>query len=456
MLQPNLVIRNGTVVNATGSVVADVAIANGKIVALANPIDLSACPELDASGKLVFPGFIDAHTHMGIPIMNTHSCDDFESGSIAAACGGVTSIIDFTVQEAGQTLRDAVEARIAKAMQKSHIDFGLHVNVTDQPARRLQEIEQLIAEGFTAFKVFSTYRQAGMMISWPDFRSVLQTVDANGGLLFLHAEDNDLVESQTESNVSAGHRQAIYHARSRTAAAEAKAIAQAASIALALDARLYIVHLSSKAGLEAALEARARGAKLILETCPQYLVLTEELYHRENGHRWITTPPLRTKTDSEALWRAIANGDIDVVATDHCPFTLAQKEAGHGAFHETPNGIPGAETLFPLLYTYGVAHDRIQIERLVSLLSTKPAEIFGLSERKGTIKVGADADVVIWDPLVMQTISDASCHGNADWSPYQGSVIAGKVDHVLLSGQFLVEKGHFVGRNVWGRLLQPN
>jgi dihydropyrimidinase len=453
MMDFDLLILSGDVVLENKVERSDIGIQNGKITALASNLPKEADKIINVSGKLVFPGFIDAHTHMGIPIMNTHSIDDFESGSIAAACGGVTTIIDFTVQEKGQTLANSLAVRIEKA-RKCHVDYGLHVNITDEPEQRLYEIPDLIARGFAAFKVFSTYRQAGMMVTWEQFRKVLKQVDEHGGLLCLHAEDNDLVEALTADHLANGCKTAIFHARSRTAEAEAKAIVRAAEIAGELGASLYIVHVSSRAGLEAGLQARARGVKIYLETCPQYLILDEECYRKDNGHRWITTPPLRTKEDGEALWQALADNQIDVVATDHCPFTIAQKDGGERAFDLTPNGLPGVETLFPLLYTYGVTHGRITIEQLVRLLAKNPAKIFGLYPKKGTIQIGADADLVIWDPNAEQLITASNLHGRADWSPYEGLHIAGKLKYTILRGEILVQEGRFTGKEMFGKYVK--
>lgn len=448
----DLLIQNGQVVTPQGVSRLEVGVQDGKIVLLEPSIETPANQTIDANGRLVFPGFIDAHTHMGIPIMNTHSIDDFESGSIAAACGGVTTIIDFTVQEKGQSLRESVDVRLQKAEGKCHVDFGLHVNITDQPESRIDEIPKLIKEGFTAFKVFSTYRQAGMMVTWDQFRQILLNVNEYGGLLCLHAEDNDVIETLTNDFVKLGATGPSFHAMSRPPDSEASAIRTATEIAEELEASLYIVHLSSYDGLEAALEARARGARVILETCPQYLVLTGEIFSEKNGHYMITTPPLRSEDDSEALWQALAEGHIDVVATDHCPFTAAQKDSGHLKFHLTPNGLPGVETLFPLLYTLGVADNRISVEQLVNVLAEKPAEIFGLYPKKGTIQIGSDADLVIWDPNGEFEITAEKMHGNADWSPYEGIKIRGRLNYTILRGQILVENGHFIGQDICGEL----
>lgn len=450
----DLLIRNGNVVREGDVTRADVGVRDGKIVALAPGLPGVAARTIDASHKLVFPGFVDAHTHMGIPIKDTTSADDFASGSRAAAFGGVTTILDFTVQRPGQTLREALLERIALAEAQSHVDFGIHVNVTDRPASHLAEIPALIAEGFNSFKLFSTYREAGMMSTWSDVRAVMGAVAAQGGVVLLHAESNEIVERETARQINAGMTAAICHARSRPAEAEAAAIREAGAIARDTGARLYIVHLSSRAGLEAGLEARAQGAEIYLETCPQYLVLDESRYEAENGHYYITTPALRTRADAEALWEALAAGEIDTVGTDHCPFTREQKESAGGVFHLTPNGMPGVETLFPLLYTYGVAEGRIGVQRLVRVLAENPARIFGIEDRKGALEIGRDADFTIWDPEAETTIAAPRLHGKADWSPYEGMRIAGRLAHTILRGQVLVEGDRFVGEDIYGELLR--
>jgi dihydropyrimidinase len=449
----DLLIKNGEVAFESGPQKLNIGIVGNKIASINPKLSLQADQSIDASGNTVFAGFIDAHTHMGIPIMNTTSADDFDSGSIAAAFGGVTTILDFTVQEKGQSPGEAVENRIRKAQNKCHIDYGVHVNVTDHPERWLAQIPQLIEEGFISFKVFSTYRQAGMMIDWDQFRQVLKQVDSHGGLLMLHAEDNEITESLTDKHLNSAQFDPIFHPRSRPSEAEALAIENASRIAGELDARLYIVHLSTRKGLETALKARDQGVKLYLETCPQYLLLSEEKYLQDKGHYYITTPPLRTKADSEALWRALADGHIDVVATDHSPFTIEQKNAGNGKFHLTPNGIPGVETLFPLLYTYGVEQGRISLPRLLQVLGKNPAQIFGISHRKGEIREGADADLVIWNPEIETKISANELHGNADWSPYEGMPISGKLEYTMAQGNIIVEGEDFKGESRFGELL---
>lgn len=448
----DLVIRNGTAVLPDGVHQLDIGVRAGRIAALA-PALSAATTVVDATGQLVLPGLIDPHVHMGIPIKDTWSADDFTSGSVAAACGGVTTILDFTVQSPGQTIRAALDERLARAVGRCHIDFGVHVNITDRPDDQLDAIAGLIADGFNSFKVFSTYREAGMMIAWPEFRRVLRQIGRHGGLLMLHAEDNSLIEADTARHVHAGLFAPIYHPRSRTAEAEARAVAQAAEIALELDAPLYIVHLSSRAGLEAGLAARARGARLYLESCPQYLVLHEGYYLQENGHWFITTPPLRTADDAAALWQAVADGQIDALGTDHCPFTVAQKEAHGGRFHLTPNGMPGVENRLAVVYSYGVAAGRITLTQLVDLLATNPARLFGIDGRKGAIAVGRDADLVLWDPRGETVMAAEQMHGNADWTPYAGLRQIGCLTHTFLRGRPLVVDGRFVGDAPQGALI---
>lgn len=450
----DLVILNGRVALPDGWQNLDIAIQAGKIVTLeADLKPAAATSTLDATGLLIFPGFIDSHTHMGIPIKDTWSADDFESGSRAAAWGGVTTILDFTVQAHGQSYRQALDERRGRAQGKSHVDYGIHVNVTDNNPSWQHELGELISEGFTHFKAFTTYREAGMMIEPDDMRRVLGEIGRHGGFLMLHAEDNKLIAQATQPNLAAGNLTPIYHARSRPAEAEAKAIRDAAAIARDLDAQLYIVHLSSQAGLEAGLEARIHGTKIYLETCPQYLLMTEQMFERPNGHWFITTPPMRTAADAHALWQALADGHIDTVATDHCPFTIAQKESGGRDFSRTPNGIPGVATLFPLLYTYGVTEGQITLKRLLELLAENPARIFGLDDRKGKIAVGLDADLVLWDEREESIIQAQEIPGAADWNPYENVPVAGKVVYTLSRGRVLIANGQFVGDEVWGECV---
>ncbi len=448
----DLVVRSGNVFTEDGLRKVDVGVRDGQIVALEENLTGSG-EVIDASGKLILPGGIDPHTHMGIPIKDTWSADDFTSGSIAAAFGGTTTILDFTVQHPGQTLQESLQERIGKASGKSHVDFGLHINITDRPQDRLDEIAPLVERGFNSFKAFTTYKEMGMMMPWPVFDNVLERISACNGLLMLHCEDDGLVSRLTRSHSDQGHQAPIYHPRSRTAEAEALAITKATSIARDLGASLYIVHVSSRLGLEAGLRARDQGLRVYLETCPQYLVLDERRYLGENGHYWITTPPLRSRSDIDALWKGIEKGDIDTIGTDHCPFTIDQKNRYGGSFDRTPNGIPGVENRLALLYTYGVVEGRISLERMVDLLSANVSRVFGLDDRKGSIALGKDADLVGWESGPTSVITADAMHGRADFTPYEGLRQVGRVDFTLLRGRTLVRGDEFVGRKVWGDLV---
>ena len=454
MQSVDLHVKNGKTLVGDRLLATGIAVHDGKITAIGPDLDVTATREIDAGGSLVLPGIIDPHTHMGIPIKNTSSADDFYTGTEAAAFGGVTTILDFSVQQQGQSLRAALDDRIARAAGKACIDVGFHVNVTDHPEKWIPQIPELIRDGFTSFKVFSTYREAGMMIDWKQFSRVLNTVHENGGTLMLHAEDNPVIEMHTVANMASGRCDAIYHARSRPAEAEAAAIEKAAGIAGDYSARLYIVHVSSRAGLEAGLRARDRGVDIFLETCPQYLLLDESKYYERNGHYYIATPALRSMDDRKALWQALSDGSIDTIGTDHCPFTRAQKDVWEGHFHLCPNGLPGVETAFPLLYTYGVATGKISLPRLMEFMSRGPAKIFGLHHRKGALTIGADADMFIYDPDVRHVISSADIHGAADWTPYEGMAITGKVTHTISRGITIIDEGYFTNSEGHGQILR--
>ncbi|MCO5194366.1 MAG: dihydropyrimidinase [Anaerolineae bacterium] len=449
----DLIVHGGRAVLPAGVRQVDIGVRGSKIAAIGDLTNEPAATTVDATAKLVFPGFIDPHTHMGIPIKDTWSADDFASGSRSAAFGGTTTILDFTVQAPGQSLRAALDERIGRAQGKSHIDFGVHVNITDQPLKWLHEIPTLVEAGFNSFKVFTTYKEAGMMLPWPSFAPILAEIDEAGGFLMVHAEEDDIVTTLTARHQAAGHTAPIFHARSRSAEAEAHAIERAATIAGDVGARLYIVHLSSKAGLEAALHARTHGVDIVIETCPQYLLLDESVYLKSNGHRWITTPALRMQEDVDTLWLAVENGDIDTIGTDHCPFTTAQKDRYDGAFDQTPNGIPGVENRFPLLYSYGVASGRLSLTRLVDLLSTNVARVFGIDHRKGSLSVGLDADIVVWDPTGETVVSAENQHGNADWTPYAGMVQRGSLVATIQRGRILVQNGQWRGDAIFGDLI---
>ncbi|HWP36404.1 MAG TPA: dihydropyrimidinase [Gemmatimonadales bacterium] len=442
-----LLIRNGTVVTAEGSRAADVLV-DGETIAQVGPgLTATADRTLDAAGRHILPGGIDVHTHLDMPYGDVMSADDFASGTIAAAMGGTTTIIDFAVQDRGGTLHQAVETWQAKAGGKAAIDYGFHVIVTDVTPRVLAEMDDLVAEGITTFKLFMAYPGRLMLDDAAIFRVLLATV-RNGGMVMMHAENGGVIEVLQERALAAGRTEPMQHALTRPPLVEAEAAHRAIAMAEIAGAAMYIVHVSAAETVEEIAAARARGLPVFGETCPQYLFLTDAAYEQD-GARFIMSPPLRDRRAQERLWRGLLDGELQAVATDHCPFTLADKHR-HTEFSRVPGGAPGIETRMPLLFGAG----RLPLERFVAVTATEPAKIFGLYPRKGTIAPGSDADLVIWDPTRTQVISAATHHMRVDYNPYEGQRVKGVPETVLLRGRPIVEGGAFRGEVGAGRFLR--
>jgi len=441
-----LLIRNGTVVTADGTHAADVLVDGERIVQVAPGITATADRVVDATGRLVLPGGVDVHTHLDMPYGDAVSADDFASGTIAAAMGGTTTIVDFAVQDRGGTLHAAVETWKSKARGKAAIDFGFHVIVTDVTPAVLRELDTLVAEGVTSFKLFMAYPGRLMVDDAALFRTLLATA-TNGGLVMVHAENGGVIEVLQERAMAAGRTDAMQHALTRPPGAEAEAAHRAIALAEMADAPLYIVHVSAAETVDEIAAARARGARVSGETCPQYLFLTDDEYQTD-GARFIMSPPLRNRRAQERLWQGLLAGELQTVATDHCPFTLADKHR-HAEFTKVPGGAAGIETRLSLLFNAR----RLPLERFVAVTATEPARLFGLYPTKGTIAPGSDADLVIWDPDCMQTISADTHHMRVDHNPYEGRVLKGAPDIVLLRGRPIVERGVFTGEAGTGRFL---
>lgn len=448
-------IENGTIVTSEATRRADLLLEDETIAAIGERLDGPADRVIDATGRLVLPGGIDAHTHLDMPLSETvSSADDFESGTIAAALGGTTTIVDYATQERGGTLAAALERWHAKARGRAVVDYGFHMIVCDLSAAVEAELDAMVAAGVPSFKLFMAYPGRLMLDDAAIFRVLLRSRE-NGGLVCLHAENGGVIQVLVERALAAGRTHPREHARTRPARAEAEAIGRAAALAEIAGAPVFIVHLSSAEGLEEVERARARGVALHAETCPQYLCLSEERYDAPGaeGARWVMSPPLRRASSQEALWRGLAAGSIDTVATDHCPFTLADKRLGAADFSRIPNGAPGIETRLTLLWDAGVRPGRLTPNRFVEATSTAPARIFGLHPRKGTIEVGSDADLVIWDPEARATISAATHHSRVDYSAFEGRQVTGGPETVLSRGSVIVDRGRFVGRAGAGRFL---
>lgn len=450
-------IRNGTVVTATDTYVSDVGIANGKISAIGVelPTD-NASKIIDARGMLVMPGGIDVHTHLDMPFGGTMSADDFESGTIAAAYGGTTTIIDFAIQYKGQTLRHAFDTWMKKADGKAVIDYAFHCIITDINGAQLDEMKAFVREGVPTFKLFMAYPGVFMLDDASIFKAMGAAADS-GGMICMHAENGGAIDVIVQRALAEGKRAPKHHALTRPVALEAEATSRAIALAEIAGAPVYIVHLSCNEALEKVREARDRGLHVYAETCPQYLYLSLENMDAPGfeGAKYVFTPPLREKWHQEKLWQGLAKDDLQVVSTDHCPFCMKeQKELGKDDFTKIPNGGPGIEHRLSLIYTGGVHGGRFSPNRFVQLVATAPAKLFGLFPRKGTIAVGSDADLVVFDTNEEQVISAATHHMKVDYSMFEGIRVKGIPKHVLSRGKTVIENSKFVGKAGSGEFIR--
>ena len=452
-------IKNGHIVTAVDSYTADILI-DGETVAMIGK-DLSsvvgsADKTIDATGKMVIPGGVDPHTHMDLPFGGTSSSDDFETGTRAAAFGGTTTIIDFAVQYKGQALNEALDAWFAKAEGKATTDYGFHLIVTDMPDERLPELKAMIDQGVTSFKLFMAYPGVFLVDDGVIFKA-MTAAGENGGLICMHAENGVVIDVLVQRALAEGKTAPKYHALTRPTKAEAEGVHRAIAIAEMAKSPVYIVHLSCYDALKEVQAARDLGLPAFAETCPQYLLLDYSLYEKPDfeGAKYVMTPPLRDRENQELLWRGLRGDDLQVISTDHCPFCFKeQKELGRGDFSKIPNGGPGVENRMSLIYHHGVTQGRISLNRFVELTSTAAAKIFGLFPKKGTIAVGSDADIVIFDPNREQTISAATHHMRVDYSAYEGWRVRGVTETVLSRGRVMVENNEFKGKAGAGRFIK--
>lgn len=451
-------VRNGTILTATDRYEADLYIDGGVVSLIGRRLTIPADRVVDASGLIVMPGGIDAHTHLDLPAAGTTSSDDFETGTVAAAHGGTTTIIDFATPEAGESLHRGLDAWKQRAAGKAVIDYGFHLAIRQFDEWTETEMDRLVRqEGVTSFKLYMAYPGTMMVDDGTLFR-VLQRAAANGALIQVHAENGHAIDVLVRQALRDGRTAPRVHAETRPAAAEREATGRAIALAEMAGASVYIVHLSCAGALEAVREARHRGLPVFAETCPQYLFLSDAEYARDgfDAAKFVMSPPLRTPSDQEALWQGLVRDDLQVVATDHCPFCMddpPQKQAGRDDFSKIPNGAPGIETRLMLLWE-GVRQGRLTPHRFVEVTATNPARLFGLWPRKGTIAVGSDADLVLWDPEREVTLSAATLHMRVDYSPYEGRVVRGAPAVVLSRGDVIVDHGVFEGIPGRGEFLK--
>ena len=451
-----LLIKHGTIVTATDQYQGDVFVEGEKISTIGTSLSMPADRTIDATGKYVLPGGIDVHTHLDMPFGGTKSADDFESGTRAAAFGGTTTIVDFAIQYKGQTLHHAWDTWMKKADGNAVIDYGFHMIITELTDQVEQEMDALVRQGVTSFKLFMAYPGIFMLDDASIFRALLRT-GQNGGTICMHAENGGVIDVLVKRALAEGKTAPKYHALTRPARAEGEATHRAIALAEMADVPIYIVHLSAAEALEMVTEARDRGLPAYAETCPQYLFLSYDNYEEPGfeGAKYVMSPPLRPKETQDRLWRGLAFNDLQAISTDHCPFCMKeQKTLGQDDFSKIPNGAPGIETRMSLVYDGGVLPGRISLNRFVELTSTSPAKIFGLFPRKGTIAPGSDADIVVFDPSKKTTLSAKTLHMKVDYNPYEGREVTGAVETVVSRGRVVIDGGTFTGRAGGGSFLK--
>lgn len=450
----NIILRGGTVVSANSTKKQDVLISDGKIAKVGRFINAKDAKVVDVSGKLLFPGFIDAHTHFDLEVSDTVTADNFESGTASAICGGTTTIIDFATQNKGENLSTALNNWHMKAFAKSSCDYAFHMAISDFNNEIKEELKAMFEQGVTSFKAYMTY--PAMMLSDDELFELLSALKVLNGIVGVHCENHGIISALTKEHKEQKTLSVSTHPKVRPSVCEAEAIDRLLSIARVVDVPVVIVHLSSKEGLQKVLEHRAKGSKVFVETCPQYLLLDDSCYTDDlQGAKFVCSPPLRKKDDQKALWNALKSGDIQTIATDHCSFTLEQKSVGLSDFSKMPNGLPSVESRAVLMYTYGVNKKRISVEQMCRLLCENPAKLYGVYPQKGVIQAGSDADIVVFDPKSDAVISKDTHHSKADYSPYEGVRTKGRVDAVYLRGKQVVHdnklvlknKGKYVSRN---------
>jgi len=447
-------IKNGTVVTATETVEADVLVEDERVVLIGLSLEAEADRTIDASGRYVMPGGIDPHTHMDLPFGGSFCSDDFATGTRAAAFGGTTTIVDFALQGTDEGLRPGLDLWLEKA-EKAYTDFGLHMIVKRIDDQVLKEMDQLVGEGVTSFKLFMAYPGVFMLDDGSIFRAMQRAADS-GALIMMHAENGGPIDVLVQQYLAEGKTDPMWHGRSRPSSMEGEAVHRVFKLAELAGTPAYIVHLSSRDALNAVREARDRGLPAFAETCPQYLYLSEDDMARPGfeGAKFVCSPPLRPADHQEDLWKGLQAGDLQLVATDHAPFNyVGQKDLGVGNFAKIPNGLPSVEDRFTLIFQ-GVHDGRISLSRFVELVATAPAKMFGLYPRKGTIAPGSDADIVVFDPNHERVLSAQTHHMNVDYSCFEGMKVRGLPELVMQRGRVLVENGQFHGSEGQGQFVR--
>lgn len=448
-----LLIKGGTIVTATDSYIADVAVDDGKIVEIGKDLSVDADKVVDASGKLVLPGAIDAHTHMAMPFGGTVSADSYESGTRAAVCGGVTTIFDYPVQHKGETILGLINQKREVLEKEACCDYAFHCCITDlNDGEILNEMKEAVDAGITSFKCFLVYKKEGMMVDDAMLTKLLLRAKELGAMINVHAENPDLIDLRTEQYLKEGKTSAWYHYMSRPEFVEAEADKRVVHWASHLHTPVYIVHMADKEGLDECIRSKEEGNDIYIETCPQYLEFTCDVYKREDGRNFVCSPPMKGEESREALWKAVRSGMIDTIATDHCPFQSYEKEWGKDDFTKIPNGCPGVENLYPYMLN-AAGEGKVSYERVVELCSTNVAKIFGC-ESKGAIAIGKDADIVIYDKNKDFTITVDNMHSDCDNTIWEGKKLHGYPVQTYLRGKLVYNDGEYVGTPGTGNYIK--
>ena len=438
--------KNGTVVSGRGTRRADVLVENEQILQVGRNLPDPLARAIDVTGKLLMPGFIDAHTHFDLDVCNTTTADDFDSGTKSAIRGGTTTIVDFACPNKGESLHHGLDLWHRKADGKCWCDYGFHMTIDDWNAEIEKENDDMYAAGISSFKMYMTY--PAMMIGDEAMYKALKKLKEKGGICGVHCENSGVINALIEEKKAAGEMGVSSHPETRPDFLEAEAVSRLLRIAQAVDIPVVIVHLTNAATLAEVTAARRRGQKVYVETCPQYLVLDDSVYYNEDfsrAARYVCAPPLRKPEDCRALWAGLRKGDIQTISTDHCAFTLAQKDAGRGDFTKIPGGLPGVEARGELVYSFGVTTRKISLATMCKVLSENPAKLYGMFPRKGVIAPGADADIVVYDPQADHILRAEDMVSRAGYTPYEGFVTHGSVSQVWLRGKLMVENSHVIG-----------
>lgn len=447
------IIKGGTVVTPDDIKQQDILVKDGLICLIGNLSDIRVDNIIDAGGLLVIPGGIDTHVHFNDKFMNTVSVHDYYTGTLAAAFGGVTSIVDFSNQVKGESLLSTIEHKKTEARNMALVDWGVHPVITNPDTNTLNEITIVVNEGAPTIKCYMTYREEGLLIEPSDLKEIAIRLKDAGGMLMLHAEDNDILEKEIKKTLDAGLFKSVYHAKSRPVKAELKAIEQAIQISEETGARIYIVHMSIDEGGLLIQKARENNIDIIAETCTHYLIFSEKELEREDGIKWICSPPMRIKSNQEKLWKHINMGVISMVTSDDAAFSWEAKLHGKDRFDKCPNGIPGIEPRLSILFSEGVNKGKISLRQFVDIVATNPAKIFGLAPQKGSINPGSDADIVLLDPKEEWIMNKESLHMNTNWSAYEDIQVTGKIKKVFSNGELIIDGEECLAEKGRGKYL---